>query len=66
MKKFFTVTMDVWEKHKTYSEAREVAEENAFHNPGKQYLVMVPVSSSQAKLELVVTDLSDFDMDDLR
>ena len=66
MKKFFTVTMDVYQKHETFSEAREDAEEKALGHPGHRYLVMVPVSSSQVTQEMVVTDLSGFDIGDLK
>ena len=66
MKKFFTVTMDAWVKYETFSEAREAAEENALRNPGAGYLVMVPVSRSKVTREMVATELSDFDMDDLK
>ena len=66
MKEFFTVTMAAWVKHETFSEAREAAEKKALGTPGLEFLVMVPVSSSQVTLETVVTELSDFDMDDLK
>ena len=66
MKKFFTVTMEAWVKHETFSEAREAAEEKALGTPGLEFFVMVPVSSSRVTRETVVTELSDFDMADLK
>lgn len=66
MKTFYIVTMDVWIKYDTFSEARKIAEEDAFNNPGKECLVMVPVSSSEVTKKMVATELSDFNMDDLK